>query len=84
MGIIGNLNENSDYVSKHVDKGNLVTALLHVGNSFKGSGIKYYTGVTRESIHNLAKEIPYVRGQLNIGCFEKILHSEELQSSIQG
>ena len=54
MGIIGNLKENGDYVSKHVDKEDIVTALFHVGNPSKGSETKYYAGLTSKSFGNLA------------------------------
>ena len=32
MGIIGNFNKNGKYVSKHMDKEDLVIALFHVGD----------------------------------------------------
>ena len=46
MGIIGNLNENGDHVSEHMDKEDLVTALFHVGDPSNGGETKYYTGST--------------------------------------
>ena len=46
MGIIGDLNKNGDYVSKHMDKEDLVTALFHVGDPSNGGETKYYTGLT--------------------------------------
>ena len=45
MGIICNLNENGDYVSKHMKKEDLVTVLFHVGDNSNGDEIKNYTGL---------------------------------------
>ena len=41
MGIIGNLNKNGDYVSKHMDKRDLIPALFHVtGSTSKSFGYR--------------------------------------------
>ena len=84
MGVIGNLNENGDYVSKHMDKEDLITALFHVGNPTKGGGTKYYTGLTSDLFGYLAKEIPCEHGRLTIGSFDKILHCGESWNGICG
>ena len=82
MGIIGNLNGNCDYVSKHMDKEDLVTALFNVGFPSNGGETKYYNGLTSKSFVNLAKERSYEHGRLTIGCFDKILHCGELCSGV--
>ena len=46
MGIIGNLNESGDYVSKHMDKKDLITALFHVGDPSNGGETNYYNSLT--------------------------------------
>ena len=84
MGIIDNLNENGDYVSKHMDKEDLVTALFHVGNHSNGGETKHYTGLTSKSFGHLARQISCEHGQLTIGCFDKILHCGESWSDIRG
>ena len=43
IGIIRNLNEDGDDVSKHIDKEDLVTALFHVGDPSNSGETKYYT-----------------------------------------
>ena len=83
MSIIGNLSENGAFASKHVDKGNLVTVLFHLGNLFVGGETKYQHDLTSHSFGNLAKEIPFENGQVTIGCFDKILHRGELWSGIR-
>ena len=60
MSIIGNLNENCDYVSKHMDKEDVVTALFHVGDPLNGGETKYYTGLTSKLF---AKQISCQHGQ---------------------
>ena len=62
MGIIGNLNENGDCVSKHMDKEDLVTVLFHIGDPSNGGEAKYYTGLTSKSFGHLAKEISWKYG----------------------
>ena len=84
MSIIGNLNENGDYVSKHMDKEDFVTALFHVGDPSNGGETKYYTGLTSKSFGHLAKEISCQHGQLTIGYLNKILHSRGSWSEIRG
>ena len=84
MGIIGNLNENGDYVSKHINEGNIVIALFHVGDPSNGSETEYYPGLTNKSFGYLAKETSCQYGQLTIGCFDKILHSGASWSGICG
>ena len=84
MGIIGNLKENGDYVSKHMDKEDLVTALFHVGHPSNGGETKYYTGLTSDSFGHVTKEISCEHGQITIGCFDKILHCGESWSGIRG
>ena len=71
MGIISNLNENVDHVSKHMDKEDFVTALFHVGDPSNGGDTKYHTGLISKSFEHLAKEILYDHGQLTIGRFDK-------------
>ena len=44
MVIIGNLNENGHFVSKYMDKEDLITALFHVGDPSNGGETKSYTG----------------------------------------
>ena len=70
MGIISNLNENVDHVSKHMDKEDFVTTLFHVGDSSNGSDTKYYTGLISKSFERLPKEILCDHGQLTIGRFD--------------
>ena len=77
MSIIGNLNENGDYLCKHMDKEDLVSALLYVGDPSNGGKPKYYAGLTSKSFGHLAKETLYEHGQLTIGWFGKILHCGE-------
>ena len=84
MSIIGNLNENGDYVSKHMDKEYFVTALFHVGDPSNGGETKYFTGLISISFGHLAKEISCEHGRLTIGCFDKILCCEEPWSGIRG
>ena len=84
MSIIGNLNENGDYTSKHIDKDNFITALFHVGDPSNGGETNYYTGLTNKSFGHLAKEISCKYGRLTIGCFDKILHCGESWSGIRG
>ena len=83
MSIIGNLNKNGDYVSKHVDKEDVVTTLFHVGDPSNGDETKYYTGLTSKSFGHLAKEISCQHRRLTIGHFDKILHCGESWSSIR-
>ena len=82
MIIIGNLNENGAFVSKHMDKDDFVTALFHVGDPSNGGETKYYTGLTSKSFVHIAKIISCEHGQLTIGCFDKILYYGELWSGI--
>ena len=77
ISIIGNLNKNGDYVSKHVEKDDFITALLHVGDPSNGGETKYYTCLTNKSFGHLAKEISYEYGRLSVGCHDKILHCGE-------
>ena len=44
MSIIGNLDENRDDVSKHMDKEDFVIALFHGGDPSNGTETKYYIG----------------------------------------
>ena len=73
ISIIGNLNKNGDYVSKHMDKDNFVTTLFHVGDPSNGGETKYFTGLTSKSF-----------GRSTIGNFDKILHCGESWSGICG
>ena len=84
MGIIGNLKKNGDYVSKHMDKEDLITASFHVGDPSNRGETKYYSGLTSKSFGHLAKEISCEHEQLTIGCFDKILHCGESWSGIRG
>ena len=84
MSIIGNLNENGDYISKHMDKEGFVTALVHVGDPSNGGETKFYTGLSGKSLGHLAKEISYEHGRLTIGYFDKILHCGKSWSGIHG
>ena len=84
MSIIGNLNENGDYVSKHMDKEDLVTTLFHVGDPSNGGKTKYYTALTSISFGQLAKEISCQHGQFTLGSFDKILHCGESWRGICG
>ena len=84
MNLIGNLNENGDYASKHTDKEDFVTALFHIGDPSNGGETKYYTGLTSKSSGHLAKEISYQHGRLTIGRFDKIPHCGESWSGIRG
>ena len=51
--IIGYLNENGDYVSKHMDKEDFVTTLFHVGDPSNVGETKYYAGLTSKSFGHL-------------------------------
>ena len=53
MSIIGYLNENGDYLSKHMDKKDLVTALFPVSDPSNGGETKYYTGLTSKLFGHL-------------------------------
>ena len=77
MGIIGNLNENGDYTSKHMDKEDLVTVFFYVSDPSNGGETKYYAGLTSKSFGHLAKEISCDHGRLTVGCFDEILHCGE-------
>ena len=80
----GNLNENGEYVSKHMDKEDLLTTLVHIGDPSNGGDNKYYTGLTGKSLGHLVKKISCEHGWLTVGCFDKILHCGELWSGIRG
>ena len=84
MSIIGYLNKNGDYVSKHMDKDDFVPSLFHVGDPSNGGETKYYTGLTSESFEHLAIEISCQHERLTIGCCDKILHCGESWSGICG
>ena len=64
MSIIDNLNKNGDYVSKHMDKEDLVTALFHVGDPSNGGETKYYNGLTANHLDIQRKQSHVSRDNL--------------------
>ena len=58
--------------------------LFHIGQSLYGGGTNYYTGLTSDEYGTLAKYIPCQHGRHTIGCFDKIIQSDEAWEGSRG
>ena len=66
MAVIGNLSTNGDLVSKHIDRDDFITVLVHIGQPLYGGGTDYYIALTSEAYVTLTKYIPCQHGCLTI------------------
>ena len=73
MSVIGRMG-NTGEIPVHFDEKDCITALIHLGSVTKGGSTQYFNGSTVKDIGTLTKSIPFVHGQIQIGCFDKTLH----------
>ena len=73
MGIIRNMSEDKKEVTKHVDN----TVLFYIGFPRKGGEANYYSGLTSKNYGELKRQIQCEHESINIGRFDKIVHSAE-------
>ena len=83
MVIIGKLDNKGD-VPLHFDEKDCITALIHLGKSVKGGATQYYNGDTISNKGSMKAQIPFRHGQIQIGCYNKTLHSVETWSGKRG
>ena len=84
MGIISNVSSNIDLLSEHIDKGDLIAILFHIGQWLHEGRTDYYIGLTNDEYGILSKHIPCQYGRLTIGCFDKIIQSPEAWEGSRG
>ena len=68
---------NVDLVSKHIDKGELITVLFHVGQPLRKGATYYYTSLISDAYRKKAKYIPNEHGRFTIRCFDNIIHNDK-------
>ena len=73
MSVIGRM-ANTGEVPIHFDEKDCITALIHLGSVTEGGSTQYFNGSTVKDIGALSKSIPFVHGQIQIGCFNTTLH----------
>ena len=84
MAVIGNLITNDSLVSKHIDKDDFIIVLFHIGQPLYGGRTIYYTVLTSDEYEILTNHIPCHHGRLTIGCFDKMIHSDEAWEGSHG
>ena len=68
--LIGTMEDNPIGLPGHYDKGDIVTALVHIGSPIEG-GSTYYKDSTDGKV---VKEVKCYHGRLQIGCFDSTFH----------
>ena len=58
-------------------KKDFITVLFHLEFPTKGGETKYYSGLTSKNFVELEQQIQFEHGHMNIGRFDKIVHSAE-------
>ena len=71
---MNNLNKE---VSKHVDKEDHITVLFHLWFPTEGGETYYYSGLISKNFGELEQQNQCEYGRINIGRFDKIVHSAE-------
>ena len=64
-------------VNPHMDKGDIVTALFHVGNVSKGGKTIYYNGKNAKNKGDIIFSQPFQHGNLTVGFYSSVLHAVE-------
>ena len=60
---------------KHVDPNDIITVIIHLGDVKDGGETVYYKGDEKKP--GVAKKIvPHLNGNIQIGCYNKILHAQ--------
>ena len=83
MSVIGRLQDQGE-VPMHFDEKDYITALVHLGNVKTGGSTQYFNGVSVKNHGHVAKVIPFAHGQIQIGCYNKILHAGEEWTGSRG
>ena len=60
---------------KHVDPHDILTVIIHFGNVKEGGETVYYKG-TEKNAGDAVKKIPHKNGNIQIGCYNEILHAQ--------
>lgn len=60
---------------KHVDPHDIITVIIHLGNVETGGETVYYEG-TEKCPGKPVKKIAHQNGNIQIGCYNKILHAQ--------
>ena len=83
MSVIGRMQDKGE-VPIHFDEKDYITALVHLGQVDMGGSTQYFDGVSLKSHGQVAKVIPFEHGQIQIGCYNNILHAGETWSGSRG
>lgn len=73
MSLIGKLDMKGD-IRPHFDEKDVITALIHLGAGVTGGSTQYYSGSTTTDKGRIEKEISFNHGQIQVGCYNSILH----------
>ena len=84
MTLLGNLKDNEGSIHPHVDSEDVITALFHVGSPSVGGNTLYYDGTSKNSKGNIVHSIYFEHGRLQIGFYDKIVHSAEPWEGVRG
>ena len=74
--MLGHL-EQGEGVPLHFDEKDIITALVHVGDVKQGGATTYYDGLSIKNKGKKIKEVEFRHGQIQIGCYNKILHGAD-------
>ena len=83
MSVIGRMQDEGE-VPIHFDEKDYITALVHLGQVETGGSTQYFDGVSLKKKGKIAKVIPFAHGQIQIGCYNNILHAGETWSGARG
>lgn len=73
MAMVGRLEKKGNVLPVHVDKYDVITALIHFGNVNEGGSTDYYDGCNRKH-GKLSKSVSFEHGRVQIGFFNEIPH----------
>ena len=74
ISILGDMEFEESCIPPHFDTGDIITAVLHIGNNVKGGNTIYYDG-DKTNNGNVCGVFKFKNGQLQIGVHSAILHS---------
>ena len=74
VSAIASITKNVSYVHAHMDKNDLISCTLYLGNNVTGGSLHFFDGCNEKIINDCVHCKDFVHGRIITGEFSKILH----------
>mgnify|MGYP003340955483 CR=1 FL=1 len=84
MGSMSNQKDQFCSNNAHVDKGDVVTAILDLGFPIQGGSTFFYSNAINKALKTKTYDLKFQHGHLHIGSFHSVVHSVQASEGIRG